>query len=103
LNWTIFGSVHKSDTSSTFFLSLLNWHNFKVALQEFLIMAPLIGLLKIIKQWRRFFPWQRVTDIKKTQVAKLGLLEVSPLPPQFKGRRSLATMAQTADEDEQHD
>ncbi len=97
-DWHFFTAVDKSNASATFFTSLLTWYNFKVALREFLIMLPVIGLVKIISRlkspfgWRRIFGRHSAADIKKTQVATLGLLKVSARPLRLSSRRSLATV-----------
>jgi hypothetical protein len=98
--WDVFAPIEKSDDSATFFQSLLQWHNFKVALREFLIMAAMIGLLKLIKRWRLASGMKSAVGIEKTQVAKLGLLQVSPLPPDLAARRSLNSLVETAEQDE---
>jgi hypothetical protein len=112
VSWDIFAAVHKSNDSATFIASLFNWHNFKVILREFLILALIIGLLKMIRQLRWFFGRQRAADLEKTQVArkglspekgfppKLGLLEVSTPPPRLSRQRSLAPVSPKAEEDE---
>lgn len=98
--WSLFPSTHKSNESATFFVSLLHWYNFKIALREFLIMAPIAGLIKLIQRLKELPKLQRPVDIKQTQVAKLGLLEVSPLPAELANRRSLTAMVEAAEQDE---
>ena len=98
--WDVFAPIEKSDDSATFFQSLLQWHNFKVALREFLIMAAMIGLLNLIKRWRMSSGMKSSVGIEKTQVAKLGLLEVSPLSPDLAARRSLNSLVEAAEQDE---
>ncbi len=100
VRWDVFASINKSDDSATFFQSLLQWHNFMVALQEFLIMTPLVGLLKLIKRWRQSPSRKPAVGIERTQVAKLGLLEVSPLPPDLARRCSLTLLVEAAEQDE---
>jgi membrane-bound metal-dependent hydrolase YbcI (DUF457 family) len=100
VRWDVFASINKSDDSATFFQSLLQWHNFKVALQEFLIMGTLVGLVKLIKRWRPSPSRKPAVDIGRTQVAKLGLLEVSPLRPELARRRSLTSLIEAAEQDE---
>jgi hypothetical protein len=97
----IFGSVHKSDDSATFIQSLWHWHNFKIALWELVVMAPLIGLIKIARYLRRFLSGQLPTNIRKTQVAKLGLLEVPAETPSLSGRRTIASMTRAAEENDE--
>jgi len=76
------------------------WYNFKIALREFLIMAPLVGIAKIFERlWKRR-KQSRPLDIKNTQVARLGLLQVSPLPAELANRRSLTALAEAAEQDE---
>ena len=65
-------------------------------------MLPTIGLLKMIQRWRQVLRRQRAADLEKTQVARLGLLEASSLPPQLSGRRSLAAVVAEMEEDEQY-
>jgi membrane-bound metal-dependent hydrolase YbcI (DUF457 family) len=97
VSWSLFPSTHKSNQSATFFASVLHWYNIKLALREFLIMAPIVGLAKIIRQlsMRR-----RAVNIQNTQVAKLGLLEVSPLPAELANRRSLTGLIDAEEQDE---
>lgn len=49
----IFAPVSKSGTSATFFPSLLQWHNLKVLVIEVLVMAPIVGFVKLAQSWRR--------------------------------------------------
>jgi membrane-bound metal-dependent hydrolase YbcI (DUF457 family) len=98
--WDVFASINKSNDSATFIQSLLQWHNVKVAIQEFLVMGTLVGLLKLIKRWRPSPGRKPAVDIGKTQVAKLGLLEVSPLQPELARRRSLTSLIEAAEQDE---
>lgn len=100
VTWNLFPSTHKSNESATFFASLLHWYNFKIALREFLIMAPIAGLIKLIQRLKNLPKLQRPVDIKETQVAKLGLLEVSPLPAELANRRSLTSLIEAAEQDE---
>jgi membrane-bound metal-dependent hydrolase YbcI (DUF457 family) len=97
VSWSLFPSTHKSNESETFLASVLHWYNIKLALREFLIMAPIVGLAKIIRQlsMRR-----RAVNIQNTQVAKLGLLEVSPLPAELANRRSLTGLIDAEEQDE---
>jgi len=99
VRWDFFLACRRDNASATFFSSLLTWYNFKIALREFLIMAPLVGLAKIFERlWK--VRGQSRPDIKNTQVAKLGLLEVSPLPAELANRRSLTALADVAEQDE---
>ncbi|MGH7596498.1 MAG: metal-dependent hydrolase [bacterium] len=100
VSWSLFPSTHKSNESATFFISLLEWYNIKLVLREFLIMAPIAGLMKIIRQLPGFFNRPHAVDVKNTQVAKLGLLEVSPLPSELANRRSLTGLAEAEEQDE---
>jgi inner membrane protein len=100
VRWSLFLSSQRDNVSATFFSSLLNWHNFKIALREFLIMAPLVGLAKIFEWLSKAREQSRSVDIKNTQVAKLGLLEVSPLPAELAKRRSMTALAEAAEQDE---
>jgi hypothetical protein len=96
VTWSVFPSTHKSNDSATFIASLLHWYNVKLVFREFLIMAPIAGLIKIIRQFSK----RRSVDIKNTQVAKLGLLEVSLLPSELANRRSLTGLAEAEEQDE---
>jgi len=100
VSWSLFPSTHKSNESATFLTSVLQWYNIKLALREFLIMAPIVGLIKIIRRLPGLSGRQRPVDIKNTQVAKLGLLEVSPLPAELANRRSLTGLAEAEEQDE---
>jgi len=60
-------------------------------------MAPIVNLMKLV---RRLSNRQRPIDIKNTQVAKLGLLEISRLPDDLANRRSLTSLAEAAEKDE---
>jgi inner membrane protein len=100
ITWNLFPSTHKSNESATFFASLLNWYNAKIAIREFIIMASIAGLIKLIRRLPVLFNRQRPVDIKNTQVARLGLLEVSPLPSELANRRSLTLLAEAAEQDE---
>jgi hypothetical protein len=100
MSWSLFPSTHKSNQSATFLTSVLQWYNIKLALREFLIMAPIVGLIKIIRRLPGLSGRQRPVDIKNTQVAKLGLLEVSPLPTELANRRSLTGLADAEAQDE---
>jgi inner membrane protein len=109
MDWDLFKAVHKSNTSATFFQSLLAWYNFEVVLWELLIMLPVVGLVKVISRlkspvgWRRIFGQQRGTNIAKTLVARLGLLKASSLPRRLSGRRSLAAVLAETGEEAQHE
>lgn len=109
MDWDLFKAVHKSNTSATFFQSLLAWYNFKVVLWELLIMLPVVGLVKVISRlkspmgWRRISGRQRGTNIAKTLVARLGLFKASALPLRLSGRRSLATVPAETKEDKRHE
>jgi hypothetical protein len=92
--------VRKSNDSVTFFSTLFQWFNFKIAIREFLIMAPLVGLVKLIRRLPGWSIRRRPVDIKDTQVAKLGLLEISALPPELANRRSLTSLAEAAEQDD---
>ncbi|MDZ7291263.1 MAG: metal-dependent hydrolase [candidate division KSB1 bacterium] len=100
VSWDIFQSVHKSDASATFLLSLMQWYNFKIALWEALMMLPIVALAKKIRQLRFWPNRRRSRNLENTQVARLGLLEVSPLPPALTGRRSLTSLVEAAERDE---
>jgi len=100
VTWNLFPSTHKSNESATFFASLLNWYNAKIAIREFLIMASIAGLVKLIRWLPVLSKRQRPVDINTTQVARLGLLEVSPLPSDLANRRSLTSLAEAAEQDE---
>jgi len=100
VTWNLFPSTHKSNESATFFASLFQWHNVKIALREFLMMASIVGLVKLIRRLPVLSRRQRPVDIKNTQVARLGLLEVSPLPSELANRRSLTSLAEAAEQDE---
>jgi inner membrane protein len=100
VRWDLFLACQRDNTSATFFSSLFSPYNLKVVLREFLIMAPIVGLTKIFERlWSRRNQ-SRTVDIKNTQVAKLGLLEVSPLPVELANRRSLTALAEVAEQDE---
>lgn len=100
VSWSLFPSTHKSNQSVTFFASVLQWYNIKLALREFLIMAPIVGLIKVIRWLPGLSERHRPVDIKNTQVAKLGLLEVSPLPTELANRRSLTGLVEAEEQDE---
>jgi len=100
VRWDFFLSSRRDNVSTTFFSSLLSWYNFKIVLREFLIMAPLVGVVKIFERLRKMRRPSRPVDIKNTQVAKLGLLEVSPLPVELANRRSITALAEVAEQDE---
>lgn len=100
VSWSLFPSTHKSNQSATFLTSVLQWYNIKLALREFLIMAPIVGLIKIIRRLPGLSSQPRAVDIQNTQVAKLGLLEVSPLPAELAKRRSLTGLAAADEQDE---
>jgi membrane-bound metal-dependent hydrolase YbcI (DUF457 family) len=99
----VFPPVTKSNDSATFFISLLQWHNLYVVIWELLIMLPTIGLLKMIQRWRQILRRQRSAQLEKTQVARLGLLEASSLPPLLSGRRSLAAVVAEMEENEPYE
>jgi inner membrane protein len=100
VRWDVFLSVRKSDDSATFFSTLWQWFNFKIALREFLIMAPLVGLIQLIRRLPGLLIRRRPVDIKNTQVARLGLLEISSLPPEQANRRSLTSLVEAAEQDD---
>jgi membrane-bound metal-dependent hydrolase YbcI (DUF457 family) len=100
LRWDFFLACKRDNNSATFFSSLFSAYNLKVVLREFFIMAPVIGLAKLFAQLRSLRNQSRKVDIKNTQVAKLGLLEVSPLPVELARRRSITTLAEAAEQDE---
>jgi len=100
VRWDFFLSSRRDNVSTTFFSSLLNWYNFKIVLREFLIMAPIVGLAKVFERLWKGRKQPRPLDIKNTQVARLGLLRVSPLPVELANRRSLTALAEAAEQDE---
>lgn len=100
VRWDFFLSSRRDNVSTTFFPSLLTWYNFKIVLREFLIMAPMVGLAKVFERLLKIRRQLRPVDIKNTQVAKLGLLEISPLPADLANRRSLASLVEAAEQDE---
>ena len=71
MNVKIFESVHKSNASTTFFSSLLQWHNFKVMAIEVFIMVPVAGLVKIMQILRRSLARQRNLAAEKCQQRNL--------------------------------
>lgn len=100
VSWSLFPSTHKSNETATFLMSVLHWYNIKLALRELLIMAPIVGLIKVIRRFPGLSRRQHPVDIKNTQVAKLGLLEISPLPADLANRRSLTGLAEAEEQDE---
>jgi membrane-bound metal-dependent hydrolase YbcI (DUF457 family) len=98
--WDIFLACQRDNNPATFFSSLFSAYNLKVVLREFLIMAPIVGLAKILERFWNRRNQSRNVDIKNTQVAKLGLLEVSPLPVELAKRRSITALAEAAEQDE---
>jgi len=100
LRWDFFLACKRDNNSATFFSSLFSAYNLKVVLREFLIMAPIVGLAKIFERLRKMRPASQPVDIRNTQVAKLGLLEISPLPSELANRRSLTALAEVAEQDE---
>ena len=100
VRWDFFLSSRRDNVSTTFFSSLLSWYNFKIVLREFFIMTPLVGLAKIFERLAKLRPAPSPVDIRATQVAKLGLLEVSPLPVELANRRSITALAEAAEQDE---
>jgi hypothetical protein len=63
-------------------------------------MAPIVGLAKIFRRLRGLPSRQPTVDLEKTQVARLGLFEVSPLPSELAARRSLPSLVEAAEQDE---
>lgn len=100
VRWDFFLACRRDNVSATFFSSLFSVYNLKVVLRELLIMTPLVGLVKIFERLWKMREQSRPVDIKNTQVAKLGLLEVSPLPVELANRRSLTALAEAAEQDE---
>jgi len=100
VRWDFFLACRRDNASATFFSSLFSMYNLKVVLREFLIMAPIVGLAKIFERLLALRRISRPVDIKDTQVARLGLLEVSPLPVELANRRSLTALAEVAEQDE---
>ncbi len=100
LRWDFFLACKRDNNSATFFSSLFSVYNLKIVLREFLIMAPIVGLAKIFERLRKLRPVAPPVDIRNTQVAKLGLLEISPLPSELANRRSLTALAEAAEQDE---
>lgn len=100
VRWDFFLSSRRDNVSTTFFSSLVSWYNFKIVLRELLIMAPIVGLAKIVERLLTLRRASCPVDIKDTQVAKLGLLEISPLPADLANRRSLASLVEAAEQDE---